>query len=245
MDDLDADRLLRALPEWVPDLRWLPETDSTNLQAAGWARQGAAHGSLVVAGFQTAGRGRLDRRWLAPAGSSLLFSVILRPSWPVHRWGLLALAAGVATCRALEELAVPAAVKWPNDVLLDGRKVAGILAESAQGVVILGVGVNVGQRSFPEEISATATSLELHTGRSFGRADLLAGIIRHLAPVVDGPPEAVVDAYRPWCRTLGRPVRVGLESGPVEDVALDIDETGGLLLAGGRVVGAGDVLELR
>lgn len=225
-------------------MRFLAETDSTNLRAAQWARQGAAHGSVVVADHQTAGRGRLDRHWLSPAGSSLLVSVVLRPSGDRRLRGLLALAGGVAACQCLEELGVKAAVKWPNDVLLGDRKLAGILAEASEDVVILGLGMNVGQEVFPDEIVSTATSLKLHTGRSFSRPGLLAGIIRHLAPLVDGPLEEVPAAYRSWCRTLGRRVRVDLGTRTVEDLAVDIDRTGGLALSGGQIVRAGDVFEL-
>ena len=245
MNDLTAESLRRSLPGWVPEVRFLPETGSTNRVALGWAAEGAAHGSLVMADHQTAGRGRLDRTWLAPAGSSVLVSVVLRPSMEPPQRGLLALAAAVALCRSLEELKVAAAVKWPNDVLLGERKVAGMLSEAAGGVVVLGVGVNVKQREFPPEIAGTATSLELHAGRQFSRLQVLEGLVRHLSLLVEGPVEDIVPAYRPRCRTLGRRVRVDLGSGPVEDLAAGIDPSGALVLAGGRTVVAGDLVQLR
>ena len=244
MNDLDAGVLRRALPDWVPEVRYLAKTDSTNRQAAAWAGAGARHGSLVAADYQTAGRGRLDRRWLAPAGSSLLFSVVLRPRWKPEQLGLLGLAAGIAVCRHLGEVGVAASLKWPNDVLLGSRKVAGILAEAVAGTVVLGIGLNVRQQDFPAEIERPATSLKAHTGLDFSRPDLLAGIVRCLAPLVDGPADAVPGSYRPWCETLGRWIRADAESGPVEDRAVDIDAAGGLILAGGHTVRAGDVFEV-
>jgi BirA family biotin operon repressor/biotin-[acetyl-CoA-carboxylase] ligase len=245
LNDLTADALRNHLPGWVPEVRFLPETDSTNRVAMLWAAEGAAHGCLAVADHQTAGRGRLDRRWLAPAGTSLLLSVVLRPRVEPELRGLLALAAAVALCRCLEEIDVAAAVKWPNDVVLGDRKVCGMLSEAAGDVVVLGIGVNVKQREFPEEIAQTATSLELHTGRDFERLQVLEGLIRHLALLVDGPAEAIPAQYRPWCRTLGRRVKLDLGSGPVEDLAVDIDGQGALILGDGRSVRAGDLVHLR
>lgn len=245
MNDLDPDALREALPAWVADLRFLPATDSTNRQAMAWAAGGAAHGSLVVADFQTAGRGRLGREWVAPPGSSLLFSVVLRPTWDPERLPMLTLAAGVAVCECLAGLGMEPGLKWPNDVVLDGRKVAGILSELSGPVVIVGVGVNVKQEAFPAEIHETATSLQAASGRELNRLEVLVDLIGHLAPLVDGPAEEVRDRYLGWCRTLGREVRVDLGSGLVEDRAVDIDAFGGLVLAGGSVVRAGDVTQLR
>jgi BirA family transcriptional regulator, biotin operon repressor / biotin---[acetyl-CoA-carboxylase] ligase len=245
LNDLTAESIRRALPGWVPEVQFLPETGSTNRVAMEWAAEGAAHGSLVVADYQTAGRGRLERTWLAPAGSSVLASVVLRPAMEAAQRGLLALAAAVALCRCLEELEVPASVKWPNDVLLGDRKVAGMLSEAAGDVVVLGVGVNVKQQEFPEEIAASATSLERFTGRGLDRLAVLEGLVRHLARLVDGPVEQIVPAYRPWCGTLGRRVRVDVGSGPIEDLAAGIDSSGALVLAGGRTILAGDLVQLR
>jgi BirA family biotin operon repressor/biotin-[acetyl-CoA-carboxylase] ligase len=245
LNDLDDKRLSQALPGWVPEVRFLPETDSTNRRAMAWANQGAAAGSMVVADFQTAGRGRLGRTWTAPAGSSLLFSVVLRPGTAPEGWPLISLAAGVALCECLAGLGLEPGLKWPNDVLLGGRKVAGILAEAAEGVVILGIGLNVGRVEFPEEIAATATSLENFSGRAFSRLHVLSDLTGRLSGLVETPPAEVPAGYRGWSRTLGREVRVDLGSGFIEDRAVDIDPFGGLVLAGGRVVRAGDVVQVR
>lgn len=245
MNNYDANTLRAALPDWVHECRYLAQTDSTNREAMEWASAGARHGSLVMAGFQTAGRGRLGREWTAPPGSGLLFSVVLRPPAGPDTWPLLTLAAGVAVCECLTGLGFRPRLKWPNDVVLEGRKVAGILAEAAEGVVILGIGINTGRVEFPSAFAESATSLETVSGRSLSRLELLAGLIGYLSREIDGPVEAVVDRYRPWSGTLGKRVRVDLGSGSVEDRAVDIDQSGGLVLAGGRVIRAGDVLQLR
>lgn len=245
MNYLDDKRLREALPGWVPEIRYLPETDSTNLRAMAWASEAAAAGSMVVADFQAAGRGRLGRTWTAPAASSLLLSIVLRPGSAPERWPLISLAAGVAVCECLAGLGLEPGLKWPNDVLLGDRKVAGILSEAAEGVVILGIGLNVGRVEFPEEIASTATSLENFSSREFNRLDVLSGLTGHLSGLVEGPADDVPAAYRKWSRTLGRQVRVDLGNGFVEDRAVDIDPFGGLVLAGGRVVRAGDVVQVR
>jgi BirA family biotin operon repressor/biotin-[acetyl-CoA-carboxylase] ligase len=245
LNDLDDKRLSEALPGWVPEVRYLPETDSTNRRAMAWAMEGAAAGSMVVADFQTAGRGRLGRTWTAPAGSSLLLSIVLRPGTAPEGWPLISLAAGVAVCECLAGLGVEPGLKWPNDVLLGDRKVAGILAEAAEGVVILGIGINVGRVEFPEDIASTATSLENFSGRAFNRLDVLSGLTVQLSGLVEAPPDGVPAGYRRWSRTLGREVRVDLGTGFIDGRAVDIDRFGGLVLAGGRVVRAGDVVRVR
>lgn len=245
MNDLDDKRLRQALPSWVPEVRFLPETDSTNRRAMAWAKQDAAAGSMVVADYQTAGRGRLGRTWTAPAGSSLLISMVLRPDTAPERWPLISLAAGVAVCECLAGLGLEPGLKWPNDVLLGDRKVAGILAEASEGVVILGIGLNVGRVEFPENIASTATSLENFTGRAFNRLDVLSGLTVHLSGLVEAPPAGVPAAYHGWSRTLGREVKVDLGNDFLEDRAVDIDPFGGLVLAGGRIVRVGDVVEVR
>lgn len=245
MNDLDAESLRAALPGWVPEFRYLAQTDSTNRQAMAWASRGAATGSMVIADFQTAGRGRLGRKWTAPAGSGLLFSIVLRPSTEPDRWPLLSLAAGVAACECLAELGFDPGLKWPNDVLLGNRKVAGVLSEAAGQVVVLGLGVNVGRAEFPDEIAETATSLAAFSGRAFNRLEVLSSLARQLSVLVEEPAGDLPARYREWCRTLGRRVRVELGAGFMEDRAVDIDSAGGLVLAGGHVVRAGDVLQLR
>ena len=140
-------------------------------------------GAVVVADEQTEGRGRLGRKWLAPAGTSLLFSVLLRPAVDAARLPELTLFAGRACAEAIAEVAgLETEVTFPNDVLVRGRKVAGILAEASEGRVVLGVGVNVNQEAgeLPADPRTPATSLRLETGHEVDRAELLVELLDHL-----------------------------------------------------------------
>jgi BirA family transcriptional regulator, biotin operon repressor / biotin---[acetyl-CoA-carboxylase] ligase len=140
-------------------------------------------GAVAVADEQTEGRGRLGRQWLAPAGTSLLVSVLLRPNVQPARLPELSLVAGRACAEAIAEVAgIETEVKFPNDVLVGGRKVAGILAEASEGRVVLGIGVNVNQAAgeLPPDARTPATSLLLETGREVGRAALLVALLERL-----------------------------------------------------------------
>jgi BirA family biotin operon repressor/biotin-[acetyl-CoA-carboxylase] ligase len=142
-----------------------------------------AEGTTVATDLQTHGRGRLGRSWEAPTGRALLFSVLLRPTPPMALWPELSLVAGDAVATALRvETGVEAELSHPNDVLVGGRKVAGILAEATSGRVVLGVGVNVNQAAdeLPTETPKPPTSLRVEAGREFGRAPLLAAILVEL-----------------------------------------------------------------
>lgn len=220
-----------------------------------WARQGAQEGCLVVADHQTAGRGRLDRKWFAPPGSCLLFSMVLRPGLDLENLGLLNLCAGAALWLAVMEEGIEARLKWPNDLMLSGKKAAGILSESetAGGRVsaaITGVGVNVNltEKDLPEEIQGSATSLSAAAGHGVDRLGLLVRFLNHfnaLYSALPSSPSRVIDVYRPMCETLGRRVSVDLGSERVEGKAAAIDPTGGLVMEDGRIIRFGDVVHLR
>lgn len=197
--------------------------DSTNRRAAHWAAEGAAEGSVVVAEFQTAGRGRQGRAWSARAGQNLMCSVVLRPRLPAERLSLVTLAASVAVADAVAAVTAPLmpAIKWPNDVLLNGRKCCGMLLESSIGhptalprPVILGIGLNVNQDSFPSDVAAGAacppTSLLLETGRAVPRAALLARLLAALeaqyASLLEDDGTAVRAAYEARLAALGTAV---------------------------------------
>jgi BirA family transcriptional regulator, biotin operon repressor / biotin---[acetyl-CoA-carboxylase] ligase len=140
-------------------------------------------GAVAVADEQTEGRGRLGRQWLAPAGTSLLVSVLLRPGLEPARLPELSLVAGRACAEAIAEVAgIETEVRFPNDVLVGGRKVAGILAEASEGRVVLGVGVNVSQAAgeLPSDARTPATSVLLETGREVDRAELLVALLERL-----------------------------------------------------------------
>ncbi len=212
-------------------------TDSTNERARELAAAGSPHGTVVTAGEQTAGRGRQGRTWVAPPGSAVLMSVVLRRFDP-----MLPLAAAVALCEALP---VPAGVKWPNDIWIDGRKVAGILVEGrpAAGWAVLGIGINVSVSEFPGELRDTATSLRL-AGSSIGSEEVLDLVLAALDRWLERPAAEVLAAWRPRDALRGSEVRWAEGSGR----AAGIDEAGALLVdtSSGRVtLGAGEVHLLR
>lgn len=227
----------------------LQVVDSTNRWLRDAAADGAPHRTVVTADHQTAGRGRRDRTWTAPPGSSLLTSVLLRePTSPTAR-AQAVLAATVAMAEALEARSgLPVGVKWPNDLLLGDRKVGGVLAEWDGAALVVGIGVNLRWARLPPELAGRATAVNLAGGRPVAPAELLDEFLRGLDAHLDSLP-GVLDAYRPRLATLGRRVRVELAEADRVGVAVDVDETGRLVLAleGGRreTVAAGDVVHLR
>ena len=173
------DVLPRLRGRFGRDYRYVESTPSTQLLLP----SDAAEGSVVVAGEQTAGRGRLGRHWLASAGTSLLCSVQLRPEVPGERLPELTGVAARACAEAIEALTeLSTELKFPNDVLVDGKKVAGVLAEAREGRVVLGIGINVNvpQEALPAEIDRPATSLLAESGTETDRAELLAELLERL-----------------------------------------------------------------
>lgn len=215
-------------------------TDSTNERAKALAEAGAGHGTLVTAEEQHAGRGRQGRVWSAPPGSSVLMSIVLRDLDERHE--LLPLAAAVAVCEALP---VDAAIKWPNDVWVDRRKLAGILVEGRPqaGWAVLGVGVNVTTHEFPPDLDETATSLRL-AGVSATPESLLGDLLESLSKWLSAPPDTVLAAWRSRDALNGERVRW---SGG-EGIARGIDDSGALLVEthdGPVTLDAGEVHLLR
>ncbi|MGN9805377.1 biotin--[acetyl-CoA-carboxylase] ligase [Micromonospora sp. L32] len=278
---LSAARLARALtgphgPWRRLDLR--AETGSTNADAVAAARAGEPEGLVVVAERQTAGRGRRGRVWQSPARAGIATSVLLRPGeavadrgWPpapATGYGWLPLLAGVALVEAVARLAeLDARLKWPNDLLVDDAKCAGILAEAVPGTspaqppaIVLGIGLNVTLRAdeLPENPTGLpATSLQLAGATATDRDPLLRALLRSLADWYDrwrtAGGDAVAsglrEAYVASCATVGRRVRVLLPDGAeLTGLATGVDADGQLLLdtgAGERRLAAGDVLHLR
>jgi BirA family biotin operon repressor/biotin-[acetyl-CoA-carboxylase] ligase len=228
------------------------ELDSTNRYLLEQARGGAADGLVAVANVQTAGRGRLDRRWEAPAGSSMLVSVLLRsgPDDDAARAGRVVMAAGVALSRAVEQVAeVRAGLKWPNDLVVGDRKLAGLLAERDGDALVVGAGCNVNWESFPPELAGSATACNLEAGRAVDRDALLVAFLSELAAAL-ADPAVVLDAYRDRLATLGRRVRVEQPGGgSVEGVATAVADDAGLVVrddAGAEhTITAADVVHLR
>ncbi len=247
-DDLDRPplrplALSRALaPEgWRLDV--LTETPSTNAVVAERARAGAPAGLVVVAELQVAGRGRLDRTWVSPPRAGLTFSVLLRPELPPEQWSWIPLWAGLAVADAVRDrCGLATELKWPNDVLVGGRKVCGLLAEATgDGAVVLGIGLNVTTRR--EELPHDgASSLALEGASTTDRDTLLRAVLRSWSAVAAA---ADPDAYRARCGTLGRRVRVELPGGrAVEGTAEAVDDEGRLVVDG-TPYAAGDVVHLR
>ena len=191
-DSLAADAVLpRLRGRFGREYTFVERCDSTQRLLP----EDAPEGAVAATDEQTAGRGRLGRAWLAPPGSSILASIVLRPDVPTARLAELSVVAGRACAAAIAELTgLEPTVKWPNDVLVAGRKVAGILAEAREGRVVLGVGINVAQREgeLPARAEHPATSLLLETGTVLSRAELLAAFLDHLEREYD----AWVAAYR-------------------------------------------------
>lgn len=201
-------------------------TDSTNARARELAAAGAPHGTLVTAGEQTAGRGRQGRAWSAQPGDALLMSLLVRGVEPGA--ALLPLAAAVAVCEAIEPHVGDVAIKWPNDVWVGRRKLAGILLEGRpqEGWAVVGIGLNVRTRLFPEELRETATSLFLAGARDASVAGVLETLLVALDRWIEAPPADVLPAWRERDALHGSPVRWGGGSG----VAAGISDGGSLLV---------------
>jgi BirA family transcriptional regulator, biotin operon repressor / biotin---[acetyl-CoA-carboxylase] ligase len=237
------------------DVTVVPQTGSTNADVLEEARAGADEGLVLVAEEQTAGRGRLGRAWSAPPRAGLIFSVLLRPAAvPPARLGWLPLLTGVAVARAVRDQAgVPAGLKWPNDVLVGERKLAGILAEAHGDAVVVGVGLNI-TLSRPELPVPAATSLLIEDAASTDRAALLAAVLtglarRYQAWRTDPDGTELRADYLRWSATVGREVRVELPGGArLSGTAEDVDEVGRLVVRTPDNlvrVGAGDVVHVR
>jgi BirA family biotin operon repressor/biotin-[acetyl-CoA-carboxylase] ligase len=215
----------------------LNTVDSTQSEIQRRAAAGAPEGTVVTARHQREGRGRRGHEWWDAHGESLLCSVLLRPDCPPAAVPQLSLVGGLAVAEALGSTGVSARIRWPNDLLVEGRKVCGILAEAASGAdarvhhVILGIGINVGQSAFPEPLTGRATSLRLLTGRAHDAAALLAALLARLeiryADWQGGGFAALREAWLARSTLPGQPVRLpDGATGHAEDVGAD-----GVLLA--------------
>lgn len=223
---------------------------STNDRAAQWARGGAPHGAMVTADEQTAGRGRRGRVWASAPGQNLYVSVVLRPTLPGPFLGALGLAVAVGLRRGLSPDVTPE-LKWPNDLLVGGRKLAGILCEcrwaGADPEAVVGWGINVGQREFPAPLDEIATSLALlgvERSRAAILRDVLAGLESCLDVFFEGGFAPLRDEYVAGCAWLGH--GIGLRDGEHRRrvVALDVERDGRLLVDDGGVRRRVDAAEI-
>ncbi len=252
------------------DIRHFESIDSTNRYLLDEARAGAPDGVVAVAEHQTAGRGRLGRRWEAPAGANLLASVLLRLDLPVAHRHLASAVVCLAAADAAEAVAgLRLGVKWPNDLLAgDGRKVAGVLAEADVApaaaasagwpAIVVGIGMNVNwpavDTELPDELRGSATSLCQQAGHPLDRSDVLEALLSALGPRIadlDTPVGRTRQAgeLRARCITIGSPVRVELADGAFQGRAVDVTPEGHLVVhvdgGGIRTVVAGDVVHVR
>ncbi len=235
---------------------YLPETDSTNTRAKRLGDEGASHGTLVIAEQQTGGKGRRGRRWESPAGSSIYMSILLRPEIQPNQAPMLTLVMAQSVAEAIREVTnQEALIKWPNDIVVNGKKVCGILTEMSTEIqwinhVVIGVGINVNIESFPEELEETATSLYLESGKRQRRAPLIAEVMKQFERyynqfIQTGDLSGMQEEYNRLLVNRDREVRV-LEPGhEYNGRAAGINETGELLIRTGdgqiRKVYAGEV----
>jgi BirA family biotin operon repressor/biotin-[acetyl-CoA-carboxylase] ligase len=231
------------------DVRWFASIDSTNRYLLEAARGGAPEGVVAVADEQTAGRGRLGRSWVAPPGASLLVSALLRPDLPSDSLALLTMAAGLACIAAVEtEGGFAARLKWPNDVVVDDRKLAGILAEKDGGAVVVGMGCNVHWDTFPDELASIGTACNLCTDRAITREELLGAWLREFDARLDAL-GGVIDEATARSATLGRRVRVEVPDGSYEADAVSLTAHGHLVVLTDdgteTAISSADVIHLR
>jgi BirA family biotin operon repressor/biotin-[acetyl-CoA-carboxylase] ligase len=256
---LDAAALRAALTgpkRFWTDVVVTDETGSTNADVARAARDGAPEGTVHTTDRQTAGRGRLDRAWESPSGSGVIVSVLLRPdAVPAPRWVWLPLLVGLAVDATVHECGVASGLKWPNDVLVDGRKLAGILlerVETPQGAAaVVGVGLNVSLRRDELPVD-TATSLVLEGATETDRTIVLRSLLRNLEALYRAwaasggdPAGGIRESYARRCVTIGQDVTVTLPAAESwRGRASGIDDLGRLLVDG-RAISAGDITHLR
>jgi BirA family biotin operon repressor/biotin-[acetyl-CoA-carboxylase] ligase len=252
--------MLQGMQAFRPQILRFDSLPSTNLEAARRAIEGAPEGVCVVAGEQTAGRGRLQRQWVSPKDAGLYFSIILRPRFQQGVWPLLTLMAAIAVHDALlDACSLETDIKWPNDILADEKKLCGILAETVETSVgracVVGIGINLTSKSFSPDLDRVATSIEAATDKRPDVGLILERLVRLLTTHYqrlneEGGPEATVSE---WCvrstYATGKRIRVsensedfsGITRGLEPDGALRVETDDGRI----RIVRAGDVTLVR
>lgn len=256
-DVLNADEL-KSLRKtgWIGrEIHYFDVTDSTNLRAKQLAEKGSCHGTLVVADRQDAGRGRRGKSWTSPAGISVYMSLLLKPEIKPESASMLTLIAGLSVARAIKEGAgISPQIKWPNDIVINGKKVCGILAELSTEIeqihyVVVGIGINVRNREFPEEIAPIATSIVLEGKEEIRRAELIEAVCRFFEHYYDifcktNDLSALCQEYNEYLVNRGRQVKVLDPQKSFEGKALGITDKGELVVEteeGEKLVSAGEV----
>lgn len=222
------------------EVHFFPEIDSTNTKAKELGEAGASHGTLVVADRQVAGKGRRGRSWSSPAGENIYMTILLRPKMQPVKAPMLTLVMAYSVALAMQTYDIEVGIKWPNDLVVNGKKVCGILTEMSTEIdfinyVIIGTGINVGTSRFPEEISQTATSLLKETGKEIPRAELTAEVMKQFETLYGqfeqtGDLSFLQDGYNAILVNFDRQVRI-LEPGRERNgIARGIDRQGELLV---------------
>ena len=232
----------RLKTKWMGrPVRYFEVIDSTNRYAKKAAEDGAPEGLLVIGDEQTAGRGRSGRHWTTPPGTAIAMTILLRPEIAADRIAMTTLVMGLAVTQAVRELYdIPAGIKWPNDVVINGKKLCGILTEMSAEVmhvnhIVIGVGINANMTSFPEELSRIATSLKLELGRDVSRAELIAQVMAEFERLYekfeeDGDLRAVSEEYNALCLNAESMVRVLDPNGEYTGTSHGINALGELLV---------------
>lgn len=232
---------IQAECPWRDTLLWFPTIDSTNVQAMRLAADGAPHGTVLIAGHQTQGRGRLGRSFQSPQGSGVYLSVILRPDCPPEQLMHLTCAAGVAMMEAVETVSgIRPQMKWINDLVIGSKKLGGILTQMSvdKGLVryaVIGIGINCLQKEgdFPPEIAGLATSLSMAAKKSIKPEVLAAAMVEALHKMslrLFSEKSQIMEAYKQNCITLDKDIQVLRPDAIRPGVAMDLDEDGGLLV---------------
>lgn len=245
MEKITAEKIRKSLSAKVVgrEIFCYDIVKSTNLTAKEQAD--FPEGSVFTAEAQTAGRGRLSRSWCSEEGAGIYMSILLKPQIDVGAVSCLTLLGGLAVCRAVSGTGI----KWPNDVTVEDKKLCGILTERlTTGEVVVGIGVNVNNSAFPDEIAEIATSLYMEEGKRYDRCEVITKILNELdalyAEFLKGGFSAVREEYIKHCVTLGRKIRVITPTGEYNAEAVGIAENGGLeIMRGGKteVITSGEV----
>ena len=254
-EHLVAEDILSRMPHfWLQDIETLPVTPSTNSLALERGIQGALGPVAFFAETQTAGRGRFGRVWESEQGEGLWMTLLLHPREPIQVWPRLTTIAALALAETIEAVSsVKAQIKWPNDVLCGGKKVAGILAETGTHshtgpFIVLGIGLNVNHTAFPPPLSETATSLRRESGKSLNRAELAAQLLTRFSSftaLIESDFPSILDRVKRRSSLLGLPLTADAGGCRIEGTAEDLDPDGGLILrlqdGSKRVLNAGEV----
>ena len=241
---------------WAREIYYYDEVDSTNDVAKKLAEDGAPHGTLVITEMQTAGKGRRGRNWSSPKGSGIWMTFILRPQIGPDRASMLTLVSAMAVQKAIEkETGLKAVIKWPNDIVVNGKKVCGMLTEMSAELewinyVVVGIGINANTKEFPEEIADVATSLSIELGRNITRSNLVAGFGAAFEGYYDrfiknGDMSDLMDEYNKNLANLDNKVKILDPKGEYTGISQGINKAGELLVTAedgnDRIVRSGEV----